>query len=463
MPKEVWEDSTLKFLDPCVKSGVFLREIAKRLFVGLELEIPNEDKRREHIFKNMLYGIGITELTSLVARRSLYYTKYADSKYSVFQFNNKDGNIVYYRCNHIFEPFDKCKICNINSKIERGENLENYAYPFLHDENIFKDMRFDVIVGNPPYQLDVGGSGADAVPIYHLFVEQAFRLKPRYVSMVIMSRWFAGGKKQLDQFRSNMLDSKNFIYLADFPKSQDIFPASVQIEGGISYFLWDRQYQGKCRVENYDNGQLVSSKNRYLGEHGDIFIRFNKALDILKKVKAQSDTFCDSMVLSSRPFGMRTNFKDYQEKVTKNSLNLLVRGVTLKYVDPKYVTKNNEYVGHHKVAVSGAYGIGNYPSQIIGKPTYLAPDTVCTETYQICGLFKTKKEAMNYKHYLETRFVRFLISLRKNTQHLTESRFKFVPSLTMNKQWTDDDLYKKFNITKKEQDFIETIVKEMRE
>ena len=205
-------------------------------------------------------------------------------------------------------------------------------------------MRFDVIVGNPPYQLDVGGSGADAVPIYHLFVEQAFRLKPRYVSMVIMSRWFAGGKKQLDQFRNNMLDSKNFIYLADFPKSQDIFPASVQIEGGISYFLWDRQYQGKCKVENYDNGQLVSSKSRYLGEHGDIFIRFNKALDILKKVKAQSDTYCDSIVLSSRPFGMRTNFKDYQEKATKNSLSLLVRGVALKHVNPKYVTKNSEYM-----------------------------------------------------------------------------------------------------------------------
>jgi site-specific DNA-methyltransferase (adenine-specific) len=273
LPIEIWSNPDIKILDPCTKTGIFLRESARRLMEGLAKVIPDEVMRREHIFKNMLFGISITDLTGLVARRSLYYSKDASSEFSIVNFDDPDGNITYKRAEHDYVQ-GRCRVCGSPyENLERGDAMENYAYQFIHEEAA-SNMKFDVIIGNPPYQISDGGGGkgSSASPIYHLFVNQAFRLKPRYVSMIIPSRWFAGGKG-LDSFREQMLESKNFRNLNDYPAAADLFP-TVEIKGGVCYFLWDSKYEGPCTVKTHISGEEPTISNRYIGEHGDTFIRY---------------------------------------------------------------------------------------------------------------------------------------------------------------------------------------------
>ncbi len=460
LPIEVWSDPNIKILDPCCKTGIFLRESARRLMVGLEKAIPDEEERRKHIFSNMLFGIAITELTGLVSRRSLYYSKDASSEYSIVQFKDKEGNVTYKRTEHDY-VHGKCSICGSPyENLERGDSMENYAYQFIHEEEVFK-MKFDVVVGNPPYQIQDGGAGASASPIYQLFVNQAFRLKPRYVSMIIPSRWFAGGKG-LDSFRAQMLESTKFRHLVDFPAAADLFP-TVEIKGGVCYFLWDEKYNGPCKVTTFQKSEFLSESERYLGEHGDIFIRYAESLPILEKVQSKSKHFVDEQVAASKAFGLRTFFSDYSEKKLKGMIELYGNG-GVYFVKRDQILNNSQWIDKWKVLTSKGYNGGdNFPHKILGTPIVAGPGSACTETYVVCGVYDTEIEARNFEAYLRTRFFRFLVSLRKNTQDVTQSRFKFVPILDMKKKWTDEKLYKEFNISEREQDFIASIVREMPE
>ena len=458
LPKEIWSNPDIKILDPCTKTGIFLRESARRLMVGLEKKIPDETERREHIFKNMLFGIAITELTGLVARRSLYYSKDARNEYSIVQFENSDGNIKFKRMEHDYVQ-GKCKICGSPyQNVERGEELENYAYQFIHEE-VAKEMKFDVVVGNPPYQIQDGGAGASASPIYQLFVNQAFRLKPRYVSMIIPSRWFAGGKG-LDTFREQMLESTKFKHLADFPAASELFP-SVEIKGGVCYFLWDEKYDGQCEVVTYQDGKAQSSALRYLGEHGDVFVRFNAALPILEKVQSMAVEFIDSQIAASKPFGLRTFFNDYKTESFPKSVALYGNGGKY-FVRKDQIISNHQWIDKWKVLTSNGYGAGEgYPHQILGVPIIAEPNSACTETYIVCGVFETELEAKNFEAYMRTKFFRFLVALRKNTQHVTQSKFRFVPKLDMKHSWSDEQIYSEFRLTTEEIAFIDSIVREM--
>jgi site-specific DNA-methyltransferase (adenine-specific) len=460
LPKEVWQNKDLKFLDPACKTGIFLRECAKRLMAGLEKAIPDEDKRREHIFKNMLYGISITDITSLMSRRSLYYSKSGISEHSVVKFDSEKGNIQYENIRHTFEK-RKCISCGAPEDIlDRVEGMENHAYQFIHQEinKIINNMKFDVIIGNPPYQLQDGGFAASSMPIYQKFIETAIALNPKYISMIIPSRWFAGGKG-LDDFRARMLTDKRLKVLVDHPNAEDCFPG-VEIKGGVCYFLWDSKHNGECEVISMLGAEEVSRATRKLDEH-DTFIRFNESIDIIKKIRAKNESTLDKKVSSMKPFGFRTFFDDFKQEKFKESVKIYANKET-GWVAKNKIEVNTNWINKYKVLLSMAYGAGSgYPHQITGKPILAEKNSCCTETYLVVDVFDEKEKAENFVKYINTRFFRFCVSLKKNTQHISKDRFSFVPDLDMSLEWTDEKLYKRYGIDEKEQEFIKSIVKEI--
>ena len=274
LPKDIWKNKDAKFLDPVSKSGVFLREITKRLIVGLEDEIPDLQTRVNHILKNQVFGIAITELTSLLSKRTLYCAKSANSDKSICnEFKNEDGNIRYKNINHTFKS-GKCEFCGANEDVySRDDDMETHAYEFIHTNNpkeIF-NMKFDVIVGNPPYQLNVGvESKSFAISIYDKFVQQAKKLNPRYLTMIIPARWYAGGRG-LDNFRDEMLNDNRIRILHDFPDATNVFPG-VQIKGGVCYFLWGRENKGFCKIINHPHKREVFiRRNKFKFESFNLF------------------------------------------------------------------------------------------------------------------------------------------------------------------------------------------------
>lgn len=462
LPEELWHDSSATFLDPACKSGVFLREIAKRLIEGLKEEIPDLQKRIDHIFHKQLYGIAITELTSLLSRRSVYCSKYPNSKYSITLFEDTSGNIRYKRIPHRWQN-GKCLFCGASeSEYERGNELETHAYEWIHTikpEEIFK-MKFDVIIGNPPYQLSDGGAQASATPIYNRFVEQAKKLNPRYMTMIIPARWYAGGKG-LDTFRASMVMDRRIRVLHDFIDASDCFGNGVEIKGGICFFLWDRDHVGKCKVFTHTGDKTVEQNERYLQEDGnDVFIRYAEGVSILGKVQSANEKTMDEMVSSQKPFGLRTYVHGEQKRFA-GSIKLYERGGT-GYVNRGEITKNENWIDQPKVFISAAYNAGDsIPHQIIGKPIAGEAGSACTETYIVVGPFNAPFEVDNAISYIQTKFFRFLVMLRKSSQHAASSVYAFVPQQDFSKPWTDTELYKKYGLTDDEIAFIESMIKPM--
>lgn len=475
LPKELWEDPNAKFLDPVSKSGVFLREMAKRLMKGLESKIPDKQERINHIFSKQLYGIAITELTSLLSRRSVYCSKTANGKYSICEtFTTEQGNIYYKRMQHTWVN-GKCKYCGANQKeYDREDALETYAYNFIHTENPEKifNMKFDVIVGNPPYQLSDGGFGASAKPIYHKFVLQAIKLNPRFISMIIPARWFAGGRVgELTDFREKMLQDKRLRVIHDFQDARDCFPG-VEIKGGVNYFLWDRDNEGPCKVCTHSGNSIVSESERFLLEEGtSTFIRYNEAIPILRKVKIKEENSFSDIVSANDPFGfdvrvegtMKRVKPKYKSKDFDGAVKFYYNGWRKEgvgYIDPKYVKKNSEWLGQNKLFVAKAIGTGDSKSDII-KP-FVAENPSCTsETYLVIGPFNSEKLMKNALTYINTKFFHFLVSLKKITQEARRGVYEFVPIQDFSESWTDEKLYKKYGLNEEEIQFIESMIRPM--
>jgi site-specific DNA-methyltransferase (adenine-specific) len=459
LPKETWSNKDIRFLDPTCKSGVYLREIAKRLDAGLEKEIPDKQKRINHIFKNQLFGIAITELTSLLSRRGVYCSKTANGKYSVCEtFDNQQGNICFKRIEHTWQK-GHCTFCGASQEIyERIEELETHAYQFIHVENaeeIFK-MKFDVIVGNPPYQLNDGGFGRSASPIYQKFVQQAKKLNPRFLTMIIPSRWFSGGKG-LDAFREEMLSDNRLRIIFDFPNSTDCFPG-VDISGGVLYFLWDRDNRGECNITTIVEGSTSTMKRPLLEKGLDAFIRYNEAVPILHKIFKHKEKSFSNLVSARKPFGFSTDFQDFRLNQFSNSVKLISYRKS-GYIKRSQILQNSKWVDKYKVYISMAYGERISSSYwVLGKPFLGEPGTCCSETYLVIGPCSSKKEANSIMSYIRTRFFRFLVLLNKPTQHATSKVYTFVPIQDFSKPWTDDMLYKRYGLTKDEITFIESMV-----
>lgn len=482
LPQELFSNPDTAFLDPACKTGVFLREIAKRLIKGLEPQIPDLQERIDHIFQKQLYGIAITELASLLSRRGVYCSKYPNSEYSVTHFDDDhaQGNIRFKRIQHGWQK-GKCVFCGASeSEYERGDELETHAYEWIHTmtpERIF-DMKFDVIIGNPPYQLSDGGNAASATPIYHNFVEQAKKMNPRYLSMIIPARWFMGGRG-LDTFRNSMLHDNRIRVIHDFPNASDCFPG-VEIKGGVCYFLWSRDSQGLCEVHSH-SGRNDDVTVRPLLEDGmETFIRNDTQISVLRKVWAKREPSIDRWLNAGRYFGFHTKIewdekKEHGKIQTADGKNFISMSASPKndndvkvyihgglcWIARDDVPKNIEAVDTYKVIIPRS---GNPGGTILGRPKLSEPNSCSSNTYIVVLPISeslTKTQAENVIIYLKTRFVRFLIATKTSTQDMPPRAYSFVPLQDFSKAWTDGELYEKYELTEKEISFIESMIPPM--
>ena len=458
LPSKLFSNPNSTFLDPCTKSGVFLREIAKRLIHGLIDEFPNLEERTSHIFTKQLFGIATTELTSLISRRTVYCAKKANSKFSIINsFGNENGNIIFQPSKHVWKN-QKCTYCNVKKdNYSRKDGSENYAYEFIHtvDPQRIFNMKFDVIIGNPPYQMADGGYGKSAIPIYHKFVEQAKQLNPKYLIMIIPSRWFAGGKG-LGKFRDGMLKDTHIRKIVDYPDARDCFP-SVDIAGGVCYFLWDKAHKGKTEVINIWKDTEQKSY-RELSEF-ETFVRFGFAADIIHKVNAHNEPKMNSLVSSRKPFGLTTKISPQ----STGDLTLITN--SSKGAFPKHlVTAGHEMISKWKVLTSKvSYDHAGQPNRngkrrVLSKVFIAPPNSICTETYLVAGSFTSEKDCMNLANYLKLKFTRFLIAQMSFDHNITKDRFAFVPILDWTQNYSDSELYSKYNLTGQEIEFIEQTI-----
>jgi site-specific DNA-methyltransferase (adenine-specific) len=306
-----------------------------------------------------------------------------------------------------------------------------------------------------------------AIAIYHKFVQQAKKLNPRYLCMIIPARWYAGGRG-LDEFRDEMLHDNRLRVISDFPDATEIFPG-VQIKAGICYFLWDRDHRGDCKVINHDKGVETTILSRpLLEESADTFIRYNKSITILHKVYSGKEESFSTLVSPQTPFGIITSYKGTKNRERQTDLVMYISGNekeykgTTSFVPKDKITKGFGLIQGHKVYIGEAgSGSDSFPHSILSTPFYGEPNTVCNQSYLVIGPFECKDICMNVISYIKTRLFRFMVLLHKNSQHAMSKVYKFVPLQDFSHPWTDEMLYKKYGLTEDEIAFIESMIRPM--
>jgi len=487
LPEHVWSEPDYRWLDPATKSGIYLREVFKRLMVGLAEWQPDGLKRREHILKSMIFGAATTQLNGEIARRTLYQTRDATGvevkdpslEDLVVHFDYPEGNVPYVETEHVLDKKQQfCTVCRAPAKLIR-ERRESFAYSFIHGTYPTKElaaMKFDVIVGNPPYQIGMddgkGNRTANITPLYNLFVEKAIAMNPRYLVMITPSRWFAGGKG-LNEFRDRMIADRRLRVLVDNPKQYDVFP-QAEIQGGVSYFLWDRDHDGDCEFATRLGGVTRDVATRDLRDGEGVVLRDNYAAAIVGKVTKHpsADGFLGEIVSPMDPFGqgLKTNYGGKPglplSVEPQPGMIPLIFATKVAYTSPAALERRHEWLERWKVLLPMAYNggrqfgpNGEVVETVIGEPIALAPGSACTQSYLVAGHFGDPEQAENYAHYLSTKFVRFLVLQRKISQHVTPDRFAFVPIVDFSQRWTDLDLYSRFELAPEEIAYIEASIK----
>jgi len=476
LPQELFRSPETTFLDPFTKSGVFLREIVKRLDRGLQEKILDRQERIDHILHKQVFGIAITELTSLLARRSVYCSKKANGKYSISKFDNEEGNILYKNIKHTWVN-GKCKYCGASQAVyDRGPEAEQYAYMFIHTDNpnqFFPKMKFDVIIGNPPYQLSDGSGGSTdaAMPIYNKFLVQSIKVNPRYISMIVPSKWMVGGRG-LQIFREEMLKDKRISYIYDYEQSSECFQG-LHIDGGVCYFKWDKNHNGPVTYVYKPKGLDEFTTIRELGnKYSNIVIRDYRRESIIRKVT--KGTSFNSIVSPRKPFNVNTDLFNCPERYPELKLSdssyidsVQIWGVKgLKggakrvcgYVCRRAITKNTEWIDKYKLFISKAYS-----TDALIPPKFIEadPNEICTETFLVIGPFNTIEERQNCLKYSETDFFRVLLYFGRGTMQVSQEVFRFVPLQDFSHPWTDEMLYKKYGLTEEEIAFIESMIRPM--
>lgn len=498
LPEEVWHNPNYKWLNPCSKNGVFEREIALRLDEGLKEIIPDTETRRKHILQNMIFSIGLTRFTSHVARRTLYYCSDASRKcdgikaddghyvngYAIGNgawFDTPEGNILTPNAEHQFGKDGKCVFCGIRNSSTYVDPLqrEQYAYQFIHYKHAYqlehflqdrffngdRNMKFDIIVGNPPYQLTVNdsGKGLGAVPIYHKFINQSLALKPKYLCMVIPARWYSGGVG-LDEFRSGMLNDRHIRRMVDYTNANDCFPNDIN--GGVCYFLWDAEYEGDCNYSSISYG-IANSALRKLNEFS-IFIRNNDAISIVHKVLEKTKKFLSAPggCSSQTPFGLLSTYKGYESQNAVNDVKILT-SKGWRWCPLKDVSKGHELIGKYKTLISKLTcehagtpdREGKY--RVLSRMEILKPNEICSQSYLTVCSSDDEETAKNVYAYLRTKFARFLLQQSLSGMNISIANFSFVPWLDFSQLYTDDQLFAMYDFSTQEISYINNMIRDM--
>lgn len=532
LPEEVWHNPLYKWLNPATKNGIFEREIALRLDKGLENVITDKEERRKHILQNMIFSIGQTKFTANVARRTLYYCsqanrpcdglKASDSHYvngyaigNGSWFETEEGNIKTPCADHEYVDTNgrrmpstckgddrkkyKCKYCGIagDSKYNDANQLEKYAYEFIHVNHLVlnrymqdrffggnRQMKFDIIIGNPPYQLSFGidgGNSANAKSIYNLFISQAIALQPKYLCMITPSRWMTKTAQGIpEEWVDGMLKKHNFRQVIDFEDASECFPNN-EIKGGVSYFLYDRDYNGPCDYYYHDSKEKkIYHRNGFLDSmNAGIVIRDPKSYEIIEKIAAVEGRYYEnnnfSKLVSPKHFYddsdmLTSNWKDY--KTEKDSIHNIKYYVSKSFNDSSFgwislqqIPKHRETVALHKVFIPAAGGSGN-DDLVLGKPFYGEPNSVCSQTYLVIGWDVsapklTEKQCLNIIKYIQTRFFRYLVSVKKKTQNGPRGVYQFVPLQDFDEEWTDEKLFGKYSLSDEQISLIKKSIREV--
>ena len=341
-------------------------------------------------------------------------------------------------------------------------------------------MKFDVIIGNPPYQLNDGSierNSSLSSALYHLFVDKALELDPNYISMIIPSRWMTRSARGIpDEWINKMINDKRIKEMHDFTNSDNLF-AGVGIMGGVNYFLWDKNYSGKCSFYQHKENE-VKSKEMYLNTKGsNIVVRDIEAISILDKVESEDKGYIQrkssnfSHLVSAKNYFteitatsriLTSNWRDYKESKSniyniKYYVSENTNGVPYGWIKESQVPKRRETIPLHKVYIPAT---GSVSPKVVGTPRYGEPDSVCSQTYLVIGYDNvkhnfTKEECLNIISYIQTKFFRFLVKAKKSTQNAPRGVYQFVPLQDWSKPWTDEELYKKYKLTQEEIDYIE--------